>query len=42
MCSLSYTSVDAVVKRIFNVGKNALLAMLDIKEVYWIVPVHQT
>ena len=40
MCSLSYTSVDAVVERILDLGKNALLAKLDIKQAYRMVPVH--
>ena len=37
---LIYTSVDAVVERIPDLGKNALLAMLDIKQAYQMVPVH--
>ena len=40
MCSLSYTSVDVVVERIPDLGKNALLAKLDIKQAYQMVPVH--
>ena len=41
ICSLSYTSVDAVVERILDLGKNALLAKLDIKQAYgMMVPVH--
>ena len=40
MCSLSYTSVDAVVERILDLGKNALLAKLDIKQAYRMIPVH--
>ena len=39
MCSLSYTSVDAVAERILDLRKNALLAKLDIKQAYW-MPVH--
>ena len=40
MCSLSYTSVDVVVERIPDLGKNALLAKLDIKQAYRMIPVH--
>ena len=40
MCSLSYTSVDTVVEKILDLGRNALLAKLDIKKAYWMIPVH--
>ena len=40
MCSLSYTSVDAVVKKILDLGRNALLAKLDIKQAYRMISVH--
>ena len=40
MCSLSYTSVDAVVEKILDLGRNALLAKLDIKQAYRMIPVH--
>ena len=40
MCSLSYTSVDAVVEKILDLGKGTLLAKLDVKQAYRMIPVH--
>jgi len=40
ICSLSYTSVDAVVEKILELGRGALLAKLDIKQAYRMIPVH--
>ena len=39
-CSLSYTSVDAVVEKILELGRGSLLAKLDIKQAYRMIPVH--
>jgi len=40
ICSLSYTSVDAVVEKILELGRGALLPKLDIKQAYRMIPVH--
>ena len=40
MCSLSYTSVDAVVEKILDLGKGTLLVKLDVKQAYRMIPVH--
>ena len=40
MCSLHYTSVDRVEAAAQRLGKGALLAKLDIKSAYRLVPVH--
>ena len=40
LCSLSYTSIDAVADRAVDMGKGTLLAKLDIKQAYRMVPVH--
>ena len=40
LCSLSYARVDDVVKGICQVGSGALMAKIDIKSAYCIVPVH--
>lgn len=40
MCSLSYTSVDFIADEVVALGKGALLAKMDIKQAYRIVPVH--
>ena len=39
-CSLSYTSVDAVAEKILALGKGALIAQMDIKQAYRMVPVN--
>ena len=39
-CSLSYTSIDDVVKCIISQGRGAMLAKIDIKQAYRNVPVH--
>ena len=39
-CSLSYTSIDEVVKCIISQGCGAMLAKIDIKQAYRNVPVH--
>ena len=40
LCSLSYTSVDKVAKAAQRLGPGALLAKVDIKSAYRLVPVH--
>ena len=40
LCSQSYTSVDAIADRIVAMGRGTLLAKLDIKQAYRMVPVH--
>jgi len=40
LCSLSYASVDDAVKMLLTLGKGALMAKLDLKEAYHMVPVH--
>ena len=40
LCSLSYVSVDDLAEIIRRVGHKALLAKLDIRSAYCIVPVH--
>ena len=39
-CSLSYTRVENVVVRLLELGPGALMAKLDVKSAYRIVPVH--
>ena len=39
-CSLTYTSVDDAVKMLQTLGKGALLAKLELKDAYRVVPVH--
>ena len=40
LCSLQYTRVDHVVRQLLQLGPGALMAKLDIKSAYRIVPVH--
>ena len=40
LCSLSYTSVDVVAEIILALGRGALIAKMDIKQAYRMVPVH--
>ena len=40
LCSLCYTRVDQVVRQLLQLGPGALMAKLDIKSAYRIVPVH--
>ena len=40
LCSLSYISVDAIAGRIAAMGKGTLIAKMDIKQAYRMVPVH--
>ena len=40
LCSLKYTSVERVARAAQQLGKGALLAKLDIKSAYRLVPVH--
>ena len=41
LCSLSYITVDTAADRALALGRGALLAKLDIKQAYKMVPVHQ-
>ena len=40
LCTLSYISVDDIVKRIVMLKKGALMAKVDIKNAYRLLPVH--
>ena len=40
MSSLSYTSVDAIASKVAALGQGAMLAKMDIKEAYRIIPIH--
>ena len=40
LASLQYTSVDQAVKRIISLGRDCLLAKIDVKQAYRNVPVH--
>ena len=40
LCSLTYNSVDDVARTVASLGKGALLAKMDVKSAYRIVPVH--
>jgi hypothetical protein len=40
LCSLQYVKVDDVVRQLLQLGPGALMAKLDVKSAYWIVPVH--
>ena len=40
LCSLRYTSVDKVARVAQSLGHGSLLAKLDVKAAYWLVPVH--
>ena len=39
-CSLSYITVDDAVRAIVSIGEGAMLAKVDIKSAYRIIPVH--
>ena len=39
-CSITYASVDDAVKMILELGQGTLLAKLDLKEAYQVVPAH--
>ena len=40
VCSLSYISVDDVAAEVLSFGKGALMAKMDIKSAYRLIPVH--
>ena len=40
MCSLRYTRVDEVVRQFVQLGPGVLMAKLDVKSAYRIVPMH--
>lgn len=40
LCSLSYARLDDGVKRVLSLGAGALLAKLDIRSAYRMIPVH--
>ena len=42
LCSLSYISVDDAINQIIAIGPNTLLAKLDIKNAFQLLPVHPT
>ena len=41
LCSLSYTMVDDIAAVVAQLGTGALLAKVDIKSAYRLIPVHQ-
>ena len=42
LCSLSYTSIDAVADKVLSLGKGTFIAKMDIKQAYRMVPVNPT
>ena len=40
LCSLSYVTVDTAIRHILNTGTGALLAKIDIKHAFRLLPVH--
>ena len=40
LCSLSYISVDNMANTVLELGPGTLLGKIDIKEAFWIVPIH--
>jgi len=40
LCSLQYVTIDDAVQQIFNLGPGSLLAKIDIKNAFWLLPVH--
>ena len=40
LCSLSYITVDDAIERILELGPNTLLAKVDIKSAFRLLPVH--
>ena len=40
LCSLQYTGIDAAVQIILRLGKSCMLAKLDLKDAYRVIPVH--
>ena len=40
LCNLLYTSVDAMARKIVEMGQGTSIAKMDIKQAYRIVPVH--
>ena len=40
LCSLSYATVEMAAQRVLSLGKGTLLAKLDLKSAYQMVPVH--
>ena len=42
LCSVSYISIDTVVKQINLLGQGTQLAKLDIKQAYRMAPIHPT
>ena len=42
LCSLEYTSVDKVAKAVVAMGRGTLLAKIDIRSAYRLIPVHPT
>ena len=40
LCSLSYITVDDAISTIIKYGPNILIAKVDIKNAFWLIPVH--
>ena len=41
LCSLSYVSVDTIAKEISRLGRGAMMAKMDVRSAYWLIPVHR-
>ena len=41
LCSLKYVTIDEVIKEIARLGRGALLAKIDIKNKFCLLPVHK-
>ena len=40
LCSMAYISVDDAIRKIITLGKGTLLAKMDIKSAFHLIPVH--
>lgn len=40
LCSLSYTKVDEIVDSILRLGRGSLLAKIDVRSAFRIIPIH--
>ena len=40
LCSLSYVSVDTIAKQIVSLGRGAMIAKMDVRSAYRLIPVH--
>ena len=40
LCSLTYITIDSAIQGIMQLGQGTLLAKIDIKSAFWLLPVH--